>query len=189
VLVLFSLFLSRWDPNRSDSRQTGKLGLPLLQPFSTTQFDITVLLRRPLSTYPSLPLPSALPLFDLTQHSTLIGALSGQDAVIMVTQFASGSGLDKLQLALVDAAIEASVKFLIPSEWAPDTAGGNGATGELIGAMTPPRTPVISIKRVVHNYLMARASEGKIAFAAIHPGVILERCMFFSYLCSRLPAR
>lgn len=164
---------------------TSKLGLSLLQTFSTTQFDITVLLRRPLSTYPSSPLPSALPLFDLTQYSTHVGALSGQDAVAIVTQFASGSGLDKLQLALVDAAIEASVKFFIPSEWAPDTA----ATGVLIGAMTLPRTPVISMKRVVHSYLMARASEGKIAFATIHPGVILDICMLFSHLCSRLLAR
>jgi len=124
----------------------------------------------------------------LTQHSTLVGALSGQDAVVTVTQFASGSGLDKSQLALVDAAIEANVKFFIPSEWAPDTAGGNGATGELIGAMTLPRTPVISMKKVVQNYLMARASEGKIAFATVHPGVILEKCMLFSNLCSRLMA-
>jgi hypothetical protein len=60
---------------------------------------------------------SALPLF------VLVGALSGQDTAVMVTQFAS-------------------------SEWVPDTAGGNGATDELIGAMTLPRTPVISMKRV-----------------------------------------
>lgn len=93
----------------------------------------------------------------------------------MVTQFASSSGLNKLQLALVDAAIEASVKSFIPGKWAPDTAGGNGATGELIGAMTLPQTPVISMKRVVHNCLMVRASERKIAFAAVHPSVILER--------------
>ena len=107
----------------------------------------------------------------------------------MVTQFASGSGLDKLQLALVDTAIEAGVKFPIPSEWAPDIAGGNGASSELIGAMTLPPTPVISMKIVAHNYLMAWASEGKMAFATIHPGVILERCMLFSYLCSRLLVR
>lgn len=79
------------------------------------------------------------------------------------------------------------MKFFIPSEWAPDTAGGNGATGELIGAMTLPQTLVISMKRIVHNYPMARASERKIAFAASHPGVILERCMLFSHLCSTGP--
>ncbi|OCL04614.1 NAD(P)-binding protein [Glonium stellatum] len=153
----------------------GRLGLPLLTALSTSEFDITVLLRRPRSAYSFLPSSVRTASVDFTQHSTLVDTLSGQDAVVVVTQFVPGSDLDRLQLALIDAAIEAGVKLFIPSEWAPDTVGGNGASGELIGAMTLPPTPVIAMKRVVHNYLMARASEGKIAFATIHPGVILER--------------
>lgn len=102
-----------------------------------------VLLCRPLSTYPSPPPSVRTASIDLAQHSTLIGALSGQDAVVVI-QSAPGSSLDMLQLALVDAAIEVSVKFSIPSERVPDTAGGNCASGELIEAMTLPPTPVIS---------------------------------------------
>jgi len=81
--------------------------------------------------------------------------------------------MDDIQLALIKAAIKAGVKFFIPSEWAPDTAGGNGATTLRIGPDTLPATPIIAMKRVVHNYLLARSSEGKIDFATLHAGNML----------------
>ena len=90
--------------------------------------------------------------------------------MVVFTSFLPHHALDTTQLALIDAAIAAGVKFFIPSEWAPDTAGANGATLMRIGRDTLPPSPGVAAKRVVHNYLLARSGEGKIAFAMVHAG-------------------
>lgn len=93
----------------------------------------------------------------------------------MFTSFFPGNSLDVKQIALVNAAIEAGVKYFIPSEWALDTAGMMGSTNEKYGP-TLPTDMVLACKRVMHNYLLARAGERKIRFAVIYPGVLVEPC-------------
>lgn len=75
----------------------------------------------------------------------------------------------------MNAAIEAGVKYFLPSEWALDTAGIMGSTSERYGP-TLPTNYVLAPKRVSHNYLLCRAAEGEIRFAALYPGVLVEAC-------------
>jgi hypothetical protein len=89
------------------------------------------------------------------------------------SNFNPGGDLDIIQIALINAAIEAGVKLYVPSEWAPDTAGGNGATIQRVGPNTLPPTPGIAAKRVIHNYLMVRSAENKIDFVTLHVGNLL----------------
>jgi uncharacterized protein YbjT (DUF2867 family) len=119
--------------------------------------------------------PEGIPIVqvDLKDHKGLVEALTGADAVVVFTHFGPGGDLDIIEIALINAAIEAKVKLFVPSEWAPDTAGGNGATLERIGPNTLPPSPAIAPKRVVHNYLMSRSAEGKIDFVSLHVGNLL----------------
>lgn len=96
----------------------------------------------------------------------------------MFTKFAPGSTPDKIQIPLIDAAIEAGVKLFVPSEWAPDTAGGNAATATRIGPATLGPSGVLGPKRATHNYLFGRAAEGLISYALVYPGVIIEACEY-----------
>lgn len=99
--------------------------------------------------------------------------MTGADAVVVFIQFHPGGDLDIVQLALINAAIEAGVKLFVPSEWAPDTAGGNGATIARVGPNTLPPNPAIAAKRVIHNYLMARSAANQIDFVSLHVGNLL----------------
>jgi hypothetical protein len=91
-----------------------------------------------------------------------------------------------VEIALINAAIEAGVKFFIPSEWAPDSAGSNVIDDPWIGRTLRPNV-VIAPKRAVHNYLMARAGQGKIAFAVVFPGVIIPSSKYFFIFTIVLP--
>ncbi|EOD42949.1 putative isoflavone reductase family protein [Neofusicoccum parvum UCRNP2] len=157
---------------------TGNTAQPVLrQVFETGKFDITVLVRGAASDYASrVPAGVAVAQVDFSSHAQLVAALRGNEVVIVFTRFLPGHDLDIKQLALVDAAIAAGVPFFVPSEWAPDTAGANGASPARIGASLP-TNPVLAPKRVVHNYLLNRAAEGKIAFAVVYCGVLLEPAM------------
>lgn len=110
---------------------------------------------------------------NLKDHDGLVKVFTGADAVVVFSQFGPGGDLDILELALINAAIDAGVKLFVPSEWAPDTAGGNEATVMRVGPNTLPPTPAVAPKRVVHNYLLARSSEGKIDFVSLHVGNLL----------------
>ena len=50
-----------------------------------------------------------------------------------------------------------------------------GSTSERYGP-TLPTNMVLAPKRVSHNYLLCRAAEKKIKFAAVYPGVLFEAC-------------
>jgi len=56
---------------------------------------------------------------DYADPSSLVNALQGQD-VLIITLF--GMAPKDTQTKLVDAAIEAGVRFVMPNEWSPDTA-------------------------------------------------------------------
>lgn len=120
-------------------------------------------------------MPEGIPIVqvDLKDDKSLVKVLTGADAVVVFTHFVPVGELDIIKIALINAAIEAKVKLFVPSEWAPDTAGGNGATLERIGPNTLPPSPAVAPKRAVHNYLMCRSAESKIDFVSLHVGNLL----------------
>ncbi|KAJ4302838.1 hypothetical protein N0V90_001729 [Kalmusia sp. IMI 367209] len=156
---------------------TGKVGLPTLHALlAKNLFSIKLLVRNNPSTYASLPNGlSSIHQVDYSDRSSLIPHLRGQDAVIVFSSFAPGNKFDKKHITLIDAAIDAGVKYFIPSEWALDTAGIMGSTSERYGP-TLPTNYVLAPKRVSHNYTLCRAAEGEIKFAIIYPGVLPEVC-------------
>ncbi len=154
-------------------KQTGKNGKPLLGIVAASgKFDITVLVRNPPANYTVIPKSVTVKQVDFQSHSALVSAFQGMDAVVSVLKFAPQSNIDVVEIGLINAAIEAGVKFFIPSEWAPDTAGANVTDGPWIGRALRPNA-VLAPKRAVHNYIMARAGQGQIAFAAVFTGVII----------------
>lgn len=154
--------------------QTGRLGLPILRHLASTQkFTITVLVRREPASYTKLPSNVIVKQIDLSDRANLVDALTGNDAVVVFTSMEPYNDMDGVELELINASMKAGVKFFVPSEWGPDTAGGNGATTFRIGPNTLPPSPVIGMKRAVHNYLLARSGEGKIDFAALYAGNML----------------
>ncbi|KAH7069707.1 hypothetical protein BKA63DRAFT_606086 [Paraphoma chrysanthemicola] len=160
---------------------TGNLGAQILKLVASAQaFNITLLVRREPASYNNLPSNIAVKQINLEDRSSLVSALTGIDAVVVFTSMAPHNSMDGVQLELINASIKAGVKFFIPSEWAPDTAGGNGATPLRIGPDTLPPTPIIAMKRVVHNYLLARSGEGKIDFATLHTGNMLLNVDIFA---------
>ncbi|KAL1966264.1 hypothetical protein VTN77DRAFT_4617 [Rasamsonia byssochlamydoides] len=158
---------------------TGKTGLPVLEAVAASgKFNIKLLIRETTADRERKLPPNIQTVYvDFARPSTLVDALRKQDAVVVFTNFGPGSGLDKLQLPLIGAAIEAGVKLFVPSEWAPDTAGGNAATPSHIGPATVPPHGVLGAKRAVHNYLFARAAEGAISFTLLYPGVVLQSAL------------
>ncbi|KAH7092174.1 isoflavone reductase family protein [Paraphoma chrysanthemicola] len=153
---------------------TGRIGLPILERvLATGKFNIKLLVRNQVSAY---TLPSGLASahqVDCKDHKALVQHLKGQDAVIVFTSFVPGNELDVKNIRLVDAAIEAGVKYFLPSEWAPDTAGAMDSAPDRHGP-TLPTDMALAPKRATHNYLLSRAAEGKIQFAGVFTGVLPE---------------
>lgn len=155
-------------------QQGAKLGGRVLPRIAALKkYDITFIGRKEPSEYKNVPEGIPIVQVDLKDHKSLVRALTGADAVVVFIQFHPGGDLDIVQLALINAAIEAGVKLFVPSEWAPDTAGGNGATISRVGPNTLPPSPAIAAKRVIHNYLMARSAANQIDFVSLHVGNLL----------------
>ena len=155
--------------------QTGPMGLPMLERITATgKFNIKLLVRNQISSYANIPKGvQSIHQVDYYDHKSLVEHLQGQDIVIVFTSFVPGNELDRKQIALVNAAIDAGVKYFIPSEWAPDTAGRMGSVQDGHGP-TLPTDMVLAPKRVTHNYLLCRAAEKKLNFCVIYPGVLFE---------------
>ena len=85
---------------------------------ATNAFTITALTRSDSkSTFPSKVQVKRV---DFDNHSSLVDALKGQDALIIT--LSARSEVVKLEDALVYAAAEADVPWILPNEWSPDTA-------------------------------------------------------------------
>ncbi|KAL6898528.1 hypothetical protein GGI43DRAFT_78974 [Trichoderma evansii] len=163
--------------------QGARLGSRVLQRIAALKkYDIAFIGRKDPSEYKNVPEGIPVVQVDLKDHKSLVKALTGADAVIVFIQFHPGGDLDIVQLALINAAIEAGVKLFVPSEWAPDTAGGNGATIARVGPNTLPPNPAVAAKRVIHNYLMARSAANQIDFVTLHVGNLLINLSGFASL-------
>ncbi|KAM0481976.1 hypothetical protein ACHAPX_003310 [Trichoderma viride] len=163
--------------------QGPRLGSRVLQRVAALKkYDITFIGRKEPSEYKNVPEGIPIVQIDLKDHKSLVKTLTGADAVVVFAHFNPGGELDIVQIALINAAIEAGVKLFVPSEWAPDTAGGNGATVARIGPNTLPPNPAVAAKRVVHNYLLCRSAANQIDFVSLHLGNLLINLSAFASL-------
>ncbi|OQO14056.1 hypothetical protein B0A48_00932 [Cryoendolithus antarcticus] len=96
----------------------GNLGTYITSALLTAgHFKVTALTRADSKT----SLPNGLHVIkpiDYSDPSTIVSALQGQDALIIIL---NGYVPNEIQDALVDAAIEAGVKYILPNEWSPDS--------------------------------------------------------------------
>ncbi|KAG8777456.1 hypothetical protein FRC15_011330 [Serendipita sp. 397] len=139
----------------------GRLGAPLVQALLQSQgnhFEVTALVRST-SDYtvpPNLDSSRIRVLKeDFTDHSALVAALSGHDAVVLAIPF----GLDLLSAsqAVINAAIEAGIKRVIPSEFESDES--------------PLTQPLYGNKQAVRGLVKEAANEGKITYTLIRNGI------------------
>lgn len=111
-----------FDPLSAHSQQAGgKLGAPLVQSLlksTLPKFNTTVLIR-PSSAYtrPEGADPEQLKVIkvDLNNHADLVHALKDQDALILT--MTANQELGTTSLNLINAAVEAGVKLVIPSDF------------------------------------------------------------------------
>lgn len=97
---------------------------------------------------------------DYANPSSLVSALHGQDVLIITL---SGTTPKDTQMALVDAAIDAVVRFIMPNEWSPDTAN-EGLCQDV---------PMFGEKDAVREYI-AEKGEGRTAYIAMSTGFWYE---------------
>jgi uncharacterized protein YbjT (DUF2867 family) len=98
--------------------QTGNTGKPLLDIVAASaKFDITLLVRKPPAVYANT-VPSSVKIrqADFKSHTSLVSAFQGIDAVVSVMTFGPASDIDMVEIGMINAAIDAGVKFFIPSE-------------------------------------------------------------------------
>lgn len=97
---------------------------------------------------------------DYEQQSTLVDALQGQEVLIITL---GGYASPQTQGKLVEAAITAGVKFILPNEWSPDTANASLVADVAPFASKPP----IREKVAVHG-------KGKTQYIAVMTGFWYE---------------
>ena len=123
----------------------GILGAPVLKAIiDSGKFNITVI-TRPSSTS-TFPFGIKIVRVDPTSVDELTAALKGQDAVVSTVARAGVRG----QTVLVDAAIAAGVKRILPSEYAGDLSNPNAAT-------LPPFADKIHVRKYVEAKVAAGA--------------------------------
>lgn len=117
---------------------TGNIGAPVLQALLDSGFEVTALTRASSnSTFPSNVKVAKVDYDNLEQ---LTEALKGQDALISTITTAGVGGQDKL----VDAAIAAGVKRLIPSEFGSNTLNANASKLPVYG-------PKVAIQKAIES--------------------------------------
>ncbi|KAL2018362.1 hypothetical protein VTK56DRAFT_897 [Thermocarpiscus australiensis] len=141
---------------------TGNVGALILQALQEAQppFEsITILTRsaKPDATYgPNV----RVKVVDYSSRDSLVAALQGVDAVVSAIATQSVD----TQKAIVDAAVEAGVKFVVPSEF------GLANTHPLLQR----DFPIFQDKTVVQEHLEAFRRAGKIDYALIFVGLFLD---------------
>ncbi|KAJ5925609.1 hypothetical protein N7454_008248 [Penicillium verhagenii] len=82
----------------------------------TGKHKVTALARSGHST--TLPVGVSRKEIDYRKHKTVVEALKGQDALVIILNSKAPEGTE---LLLIQAAGEAGVKWVLPNDWAPDT--------------------------------------------------------------------
>ncbi|KAI0452606.1 hypothetical protein F5B21DRAFT_331762 [Xylaria acuta] len=139
---------------------TGNLGPAILEQLLKAGFKVTVLTRQG-STH-ELPASVTVKAVDYDSVESLTAALQGQDAVVSTLGIAA---LSK-QLNLVEAAVKASVKRFIPSEFGSDTTNAKNAGLAVFGQ-----------KVAAHKALVKEAANGNISYTTIITGPFFDWCL------------
>lgn len=138
---------------------SGSLGGPVLQSLLSSEFTVSILARS--SSKSTFPTGATIIKADFDSHESLVEALCGQDVAIFT--FGGGLTTESLSKVLIDAAIEAGVKRIIPNAWGPDLDNGPGSQQEFLA----PRYRI-------RDYLNVKAAEGKITYTTVAPGLFFD---------------
>ncbi|KAF2721226.1 NAD(P)-binding protein [Polychaeton citri CBS 116435] len=140
---------------------TGALGKPVLQALLDAGFTVTALTRASSSSSSSFPSSVHVAKVDYDDVASLTTALKGQDAVVSTI---AGAAISQ-QIKLIDAAIAAGVKRVIPSEFGSDTSNPKTAT-----------LPVFKDKVAASEYLVEKSkeSEGKLSYTFVLNNAFLD---------------
>lgn len=141
---------------------SGLLGLPVVNQLLSDGFKVTVLARK--GTSHTFPSGATVAEVDYDSPSSLIKALTGQDAVVSVIGFAGLS----LQLPLVEAAVKAGVKRFLPSEF------GGDAENDQVSQL-----PMFHIKKTTKELLKKEAAAGRISYTLIANGPFFDTAMSY----------
>ncbi|KAE9390848.1 NAD(P)-binding protein [Gymnopus androsaceus JB14] len=145
---------------------TGTLGPSVLQALiASNKFNVTVGTRDASGTFPA---GVKVVQIDYSSQESLVKAFSGQDAVIVTIGNHNPALLEEIQMAIVDAAVTAGVKHLIPSNFG--------------GDLEAHRTDVLDFKIRVEEKLAKLASEGKISYTAIGTGIFFDWALMIGFL-------
>ncbi|KAL9576051.1 MAG: hypothetical protein Q9212_007428 [Teloschistes hypoglaucus] len=143
----------------------GAVGPSILQALSESPFDVTVFSRPDSKT--SLPSNVKSVNVDFESVDALTNALKGQDAVISTL----GAFAPHVQTNVLNAAIAAGVKRVIPSEFGSDNTNPKAKA-----------LPVYRDKVAAQDFLKAEADKGKITYNLIFNGPILDWGLMVGFL-------
>ena len=133
------------------------------------RFNITVLVRKPPIDIPeSCTANVIVKTVDFTSAESLTSALAGQDALIDATFDGADPGLS---IRLVDAAVAAGVKHVIPSEFSGDPENSKARA-------LPPFQP----KSATYKHLCQLGRENKITWSAVCNNAFLDWGLRMSFL-------
>lgn len=137
---------------------TGSLGEKVTEELVKAGFDVTALVRSA-SSASKIPSGVKTATIDYSSHESMLKALQGQDALVS-TLNAHG---DDPQIGLFDAAIEAGVKRLIPSEFGSDNT-----------SPIPRSFPVYKPKVVLQDRLKEKTAGTKSSYTLIQNNAFLD---------------
>jgi len=136
---------------------SGNLGPAILEQLLQAKFTVTVLTRK--DSKSTFPAGVNVAPVDYDSLESLTAALKGQDALVSTL----ASAAITVQTSLIDAAVAAGVKRIIPSEFGCDTSHPKAS-----------KLAVYRGKRVVAEHLEKLAEEGKVTYTFIYTGGFLD---------------
>ncbi|PVF94880.1 NAD(P)-binding protein [Serendipita vermifera] len=140
------------------SGATGNIGAPIFEALnSSNKFELTVLSRS--GSKFTAPENVVRKDVDFTDVQSLSEAMKGNDALVITIGRTAGD-VFTVQKTLIDAAIEAGVKRVIPAHFGTDTE------------RSPGKDQVVS-KAILNvmSYIKEKAEEGKITWTVVIPGL------------------
>ncbi|KAF2436646.1 NAD(P)-binding protein [Tothia fuscella] len=144
----------------------GNLGSKILRNLTSAGFNVTVIQRQ--GSNKTLPDGVKSIQADLSSKASLVSAFKGQDVVVSAVP---DPQLDS-QKTLVDAAIEAGVKRIVPSEF----------SSNLEAKAKELHLPNVSEKLKIREYVEAAGAAGKIEWSSINNGPFLDMGIQYGFL-------
>ncbi|KAG8772612.1 hypothetical protein FRC16_005634 [Serendipita sp. 398] len=154
----------------------GNIGRPIFEALNSSgKFELTVLCRPGSSFTP--PENVIRKDVDFTNVQSLSDAMKGGEALVITVGRTAGD-VFAVQKTLIDAAIEAGIKRVIPSHYGTDTERAPGKDQKISQAIIN-----------VMNYVKEKANEGKITWTSVMPGTWLDFGMKAGYAGFSIPNR